>query len=232
MLYGQFVGVWTTVTTAWLVDGTGETTSEMSASPGCWRAAPFRSREAGLLAAPQLCAGKSRATATARRCECSTPPSTLGTSCGSTRQVQPYFDRSGPGRRRIQQNGEVAADGSTPRWVYRDIRSTSFRWSNERSIDGGQAWRLVQEMRAKRLSQKPRRGRSAATDCWRLRRRLMWFAEPPPSCRLRWALSSRQSRPRCVACVVTLERWSISRRANDWRVGGGPLYVRSRPGAS
>lgn len=51
----------------------------------------------------------------------------------------------------IIQVGDVDASGSLIRWVYRDITRESFRWCNERSVDQGKNWQLVQEMRAKRL---------------------------------------------------------------------------------
>lgn len=51
----------------------------------------------------------------------------------------------------IIQVADVDDSGSLTRWVYRDITPESFRWCNERSVDQGKSWRLVQEMRAKRL---------------------------------------------------------------------------------
>ena len=51
----------------------------------------------------------------------------------------------------IIQVADVDASGSLTRWVYRDITPKSFRWCNERSVDQGKSWQLVQEMRAKRL---------------------------------------------------------------------------------
>jgi hypothetical protein len=51
----------------------------------------------------------------------------------------------------IVQNGEPDSDGEQTRWVYRNITKETFTWCNERSSDGGESWRLVQEMRAKRV---------------------------------------------------------------------------------
>lgn len=51
----------------------------------------------------------------------------------------------------IVQVGEPKASGEWMRWVYRDITSTTFRWCNERSMDGGVTWELTQEMRARRV---------------------------------------------------------------------------------
>lgn len=50
----------------------------------------------------------------------------------------------------IVQIADIDASGSLVRWVYRDITRDSFRWCNERSVDQGNSWRLVQEMRASR----------------------------------------------------------------------------------
>lgn len=51
----------------------------------------------------------------------------------------------------IVQMADIDASGSLIRWVYRDIAADSFRWCNERSMDGGKSWRLTQEMRARRI---------------------------------------------------------------------------------
>lgn len=50
----------------------------------------------------------------------------------------------------IVQLGPVDAFGHLSRWIYRDITSNSFRWCSEKSIDHGQSWTLIQEMRAVR----------------------------------------------------------------------------------
>lgn len=50
----------------------------------------------------------------------------------------------------IIQISDVDASGFLTRWVYRDITPDSFVWCNERSVDQGNSWRLMQEMRAKR----------------------------------------------------------------------------------
>ncbi len=44
----------------------------------------------------------------------------------------------------------VDVDGSAFRWSFNDIRRDSFLWRGEISSDGGQSWRLEQEMRLKR----------------------------------------------------------------------------------
>jgi hypothetical protein len=51
----------------------------------------------------------------------------------------------------IIQNGEIDDKGHQSRWVYRDITPDSFRWCNEKTVDQGDNWILMQEMRAKRL---------------------------------------------------------------------------------
>ncbi|MBM3555875.1 MAG: hypothetical protein FJX47_10010 [Alphaproteobacteria bacterium] len=50
----------------------------------------------------------------------------------------------------IVQMGEPEVDGAVSRWVFRDIELARFRWCNERSIDGGKSWRMVQEMKVTR----------------------------------------------------------------------------------
>ncbi len=50
----------------------------------------------------------------------------------------------------IIQLGGIDSSGSQSRWVYRDITPDSFRWCNEKSVDNGNSWKLVQEMRARR----------------------------------------------------------------------------------
>lgn len=51
----------------------------------------------------------------------------------------------------IVQSGPADPNGDLSRWVYRDIQADSFHWFNERSADGGDRWRVVQEMRARRI---------------------------------------------------------------------------------
>lgn len=51
----------------------------------------------------------------------------------------------------IIQMAPLDPSGSLTRWVYRDITADSFRWCNEKSNDQGASWRLIQEMRAKRV---------------------------------------------------------------------------------
>lgn len=50
----------------------------------------------------------------------------------------------------IIQLGEIDSFGHQSRWIYRDITPNSFRWCNEKTIDHGNSWKLVQEMKAKR----------------------------------------------------------------------------------
>lgn len=50
----------------------------------------------------------------------------------------------------IVQMGEADSNGHKSRWVYRDITPDSFRWCNEKTADGGNTWKLVQEMIARR----------------------------------------------------------------------------------
>ncbi|MES4909404.1 MULTISPECIES: hypothetical protein [unclassified Streptomyces] len=46
---------------------------------------------------------------------------------------------------------ERAAGRDLVRWTFADITADAFHWRNERSTDGGQAWRLDQEVTARRL---------------------------------------------------------------------------------
>jgi hypothetical protein len=50
---------------------------------------------------------------------------------------------------RIELHGENA-DGSLRRWSFNDIRPDSFVWRGERSVDGGQSWRMEAEYRMTR----------------------------------------------------------------------------------
>jgi hypothetical protein len=51
----------------------------------------------------------------------------------------------------IVQLGEPYGQGQQSRWVYRDIQADSFRWCNEKTVDNGNTWKLMQEIRAKRV---------------------------------------------------------------------------------
>ena len=51
----------------------------------------------------------------------------------------------------IIQLGDPDSNGHQSRWIYRDITPDSFRWCNEKTVDQGITWKLVQEMRAKRI---------------------------------------------------------------------------------
>ncbi|GAA3483177.1 hypothetical protein [Streptomyces yanii] len=46
---------------------------------------------------------------------------------------------------------ERAAGSDLIRWTFTDITTDTFRWRNERSIDGGHTWRLDQGVSARRL---------------------------------------------------------------------------------
>jgi len=46
----------------------------------------------------------------------------------------------------------VDTDGSRIRWSFNDIQAASFLWRGETSSDGGQTWRVEQEMFLKRRS--------------------------------------------------------------------------------
>jgi hypothetical protein len=56
----------------------------------------------------------------------------------------------------ILQEG-VGADGRPVRWCFHDVTAVGFRWSGEVSDDGGQSWRLEQEMRSHRRPEPPSR---------------------------------------------------------------------------
>ncbi len=150
-LYGQFVGDWSTQTTAYNADGgvensiwdvrfawvlEGRAIQDLWITPPRYMARPGW-REAG-----------NRYSTTLRMYDPSidawhiiwlNPP-----SGAILRQI---------GRKvgdEIIQMGEPEGNGELSRWVYRDIRQDSFHWCSERSRDHGVTWRLVQEMRAVR----------------------------------------------------------------------------------
>ena len=50
----------------------------------------------------------------------------------------------------IVQEGRRDNDGRLVRWSFTDVTETSFRWSGSISEDGGETWRLEQEMLARR----------------------------------------------------------------------------------
>ena len=152
-LYGQFVGDWTTQTTAYLPDGSVEHTE--------WDA-----RFAWVLEGRAV----QDVWITPRRTGQAVPWHQPGNRYSTTLRIyDPALDAwhilwinppSGTivrqlGRKladEIVQQGEPDANGEWTRWVFRDITSRSFIWCNERSADGGTSWRIIQEMRARRVT--------------------------------------------------------------------------------
>jgi hypothetical protein len=53
------------------------------------------------------------------------------------------------GERIVLQGADV--DGAALRWSFNDISETGFRWLGETSADGGQRWRVEQEMQLRRV---------------------------------------------------------------------------------
>jgi hypothetical protein len=151
MLYGQFIGDWTTVTTEFNADGTSlvshwdvrfQWVLEGRAIQDLWITPPRGLSSVGWHAPGNRYSTTLRVydpTLDAWHIIWINPPS--GTIvCQVGRRVGDE----------IVQLGEPDGDGDLTRWVYRDIRADSFRWCNERSSDHGQTWHLVQEMRATR----------------------------------------------------------------------------------
>lgn len=152
MLYGQFVGDWMADTTEWLADGTVhesrwdirfEWVLEGRAVQDLW-ITPVRTGEALAWSEPG-----NRYSTTLRIYDpaiaawhiiwVNPPGSTILRQLG--RKVGDE----------IIQSGNVDADGTMSRWVYRDITPETFRWCREQSSDNGTSWALRQEMRAKRI---------------------------------------------------------------------------------
>lgn len=151
MLYGQFVGDWTTETTEWLADGTAHESRwdvrfdwvlEGRAVQDLW-ITPVRTGEPVAWSEPG-----NRYSTTLRIYDPAirawhivwiNPPGgailrQLGRKVGDE----------------IIQMGNIDADGTMSRWVYRDITLETFRWCREQSSDNGESWTLRQEMRARR----------------------------------------------------------------------------------
>lgn len=152
MLYGQFVGDWRTRTTEWNPDGSSRESEwdvrfqwvlEGRAIQDLW-ITPLRSD---------------------RRVAWSEPGNRYSTTI---RLYDPAINAwhivwlNPPGATilkqigkkvgdEIVQLGEPSASGVLSRWVYRDIGASSFRWCNERSLDNGATWQLLQEMHARRV---------------------------------------------------------------------------------
>jgi hypothetical protein len=152
MLYGQFVGDWTTETTEYGADGSKRLTRwdvrfewvlEGRAIQDIW-ITPLRRAAA----VPWHDSGNRYSTTVriydpmidAWHIVWINPPT--GTI---VRQL---------GRRvgdEIVQTSDVDANGKITRWVYRDISANNFRWCNECSTDNGHTWHRTQEMLATRV---------------------------------------------------------------------------------
>jgi hypothetical protein len=151
-LYGQFVGDWTTETTAVLPDGSVERSQ--------WDAHFARVLEGRAVQDLWI---------TPRRQAGAVPWHAAGNRYSTTLRIyDPALDAwhilwinppnativrqlGRPVGNDIVQDGEPDANGEHTRWVFRDITPHTFLWCNERSADGGQSWRRVQEMHARRV---------------------------------------------------------------------------------
>ena len=129
----------------WKVAGT-------SASSGYWKVVPFRTYGLRRHGPSNRSPGRRPATATAPLCGFMIPKSDawhiiwINPPTGTV--VRQLGRRIGE---EIVQLGQIGDDGAISRWVYRDIKPSSFRWCNERSVDNGARWKLMQEMRAVRV---------------------------------------------------------------------------------
>ncbi len=152
MLYGQFVGHWTTSTTAWQADGSCEESTwdvhfawvlEGRAVQDLWITPPRRQDRRIGWDEPL-----NRYSTTLRIFD----PAEAGWHIlwvnPPTGSIVRQFGRKVGDE--IVQIGAPDGHGVISRWVYRDIRRDAFRWCNERSADGGSTWQLVQEMQARR----------------------------------------------------------------------------------
>lgn len=152
MLYGQFVGTWTTETTDYLPDGSLARSQwdlrfawvlEGRAIQDLWITPPRQ----GARSVPWKSPGNRYST--------------------TLRVYDPQIDGwhilwlnppSGTILRQLArkvgdciiQTGAADSNGDFTRWVYRDITKDSFHWFGERSTDGGTTWSIEQEMRARR----------------------------------------------------------------------------------
>ena len=152
MLYGQFVGDWTTQTTEFRPDGSKHLTLwdvrfewvlEGRAIQDVWITPP-RGREA-----VSWHASGNRYSTTIRIYDpmidawhivwINPPTGTIVRQLG--RKVG----------NQIVQLSDGDATGKLTRWVYRDISANNFRWCNECSTDNGGTWHLTQEMLATRV---------------------------------------------------------------------------------
>ena len=152
MLYGQFVGDWTTETRAFRPDGVVEHSGwdvrfdwvlEGRAIQDVWISPPRSEARPGWLAPGNRYSTTLRVyDPRARHWQIIwvNPPS--GTV---VRQIGRAVGNE------IVQEAEPDPAGMLSRWVYRDIGPNAFRWCNEESRDQGATWSLVQEMRARRV---------------------------------------------------------------------------------
>jgi hypothetical protein len=152
MLYGQFVGDWTTETRAYPPGGGVELSTwdvrfdwvlEGRAIQDVWISPPRSAQRPGWHAPGNRYSTTLRVyDPRARNWQIIwvNPPS--GTV---VRQIARAVGSD------IVQDADPDASGMLSRWVYRDIRPDSFRWCSEESRDQGATWKLVQEMRATRV---------------------------------------------------------------------------------
>lgn len=151
MLYGQFVGDWTTETTEWPEDGTARTSQwnvrfqwvlEGRAIQDLWITPPRTGN------AVAWGAEGNRYSTTLRLYDPAIDAwHILWANPPTATIIRQIARRVG---NEIVQFGPVDATGMITRWAYRDITPSSFRWCNEQSRDHGITWRLAQEMRARR----------------------------------------------------------------------------------
>lgn len=152
MLYGQFVGDWTTETTEFLPDGAKRMSQwdarfqwvlEGRAIQDIWITPP---RSEGSVAWHEE---GNRYSTTLRVYDPKidawniiwiNPPNAL-----IIRQLARKVGDE------IVQLADLDPSGAVSRWVFRDITRDSFRWCNERSSSNGHEWKLVQEMQARRV---------------------------------------------------------------------------------
>ena len=69
-------------------------------------------------------------------------------------EVIPFIGREVDGEIHLEHHED---GGQLRRWAFSDITHRSFRWRNERSVDGGRTWKPEQAMLARRRSDSPHR---------------------------------------------------------------------------